>query len=285
MIYATISSGRLSPNKPTNVVETAALIENALKFIPNEINEHPSDKHYRKNLQEGIVPCLTIIGKGNILNFIDLLINPTIQDELESDEDNLPSSVSTEGSKGELSDTSTESDIPDSTDRPWEVPGSAEFKKQYEQDWFALPLDCSTFPDITFPKAQFLDTTLIKGLRWTKNNGSHAEFIKVRYIDSPWTHLCHYIDWESYGFDLRLIRSISIPMETYDEHFSVFWKPSRAWYDTLLETSEGIEGQVEAQEIVVLRHNLALPGLFGWIAPSHQAVLNAWMEEYRNKFW
>ncbi|KIJ44619.1 hypothetical protein M422DRAFT_251906 [Sphaerobolus stellatus SS14] len=210
--------------------------------------------------QDSVVPYIASIEGTDYQELEDMV------DELDGDDDSeeIYSLESEDESCDEICDFSTDSDI-----------------QELKKDWFALPIDCNAFPDIVFPKAHLLDTRVINAFRWTKDSGVFTDFMKIKHIDSPWNHLAHYVDWESYGFDLKLIGKITLSMGCHNESFSVFWKPSHTWYDVIFEANV----HTAPQEVVVIRHNLALPSLYGWMEGFHKRELNAWMTQNRARFW
>ncbi|KIJ48132.1 hypothetical protein M422DRAFT_248311 [Sphaerobolus stellatus SS14] len=230
---------------------------------------------------------LTMLNKSDIATLGDTFSQESedMEDELEDDNDIVPKEQ--EESEKEISDLDTDSDIED-LPCPWHVIGSPEYKKQYastiiihKRDWFALPIDCNSFPEVIFPKAPTLGTRVVNAFRWTKDRGMYTDFVKVKHIDSPWNHIAHYVDWEAYGYDLKLIGTITLPMGSHDACFSVFWRPSHTWYDAIFEANINSD----PQEVVVMRHNLALPSLYAWMEHYHKQSLNIWMSENREKFW
>ncbi|KIJ46775.1 hypothetical protein M422DRAFT_249506 [Sphaerobolus stellatus SS14] len=215
-----------------------------------------------QELEDMVVRHIMICPSSKVI----LPIKFNLKDELDGDDDSeeIYSLESEDKSCDEICDFSTDSDI-----------------QELKKDWFALPIDCNAFPDIVFPKAHLLDTRVINAFHWTKDSGVFTDFMKIKHIDSPWNHLAHYVDWESYGFDLKLIGKITLSMGCHNESFSVFWKPSHTWYDVIF----GANVRTAPQEVVVIRHNLALPSLYEWMEGFHKRELNAWMTQNRARFW
>ncbi|KIJ25088.1 hypothetical protein M422DRAFT_273976 [Sphaerobolus stellatus SS14] len=228
-----------------------------------------------------ISPYLIGQSKSDSINIEDISSEESedMEDELDEDDDK-GTLKKQEDSDEEISDLDTDTDI-DDLPCPWHVTGDPEYKKQYKHDWFALPIDCKSFPNIVFPKAPTIGTRVMNAFRWTKDRGMFTDFVKVKHIDSPWNNIAHYVDWEAYGYDLKLIGTISLNSGSHQDRFSVYWKSSHTWYDAVFEDN----AESDPQEVFVMRHNLALPSLYAWMEPYHKQILTTWMMQNKEKFW